>query len=623
MTNNKLKTNVLPIKKLEEVILLSFSFNHNRFSPNFALQGEQIISSLKKGIKEVLTIFNSNCANRIIWNEFQYQESYQRIDFNNRHEPHSFLFEFDESSYLSRIFSGFDLHFYYDEHHDLLSGGISLKWKSNDNSYFNELLDYVYLHNFTKYFMESSLLPIITNSFSHFSFLVEDRTTKKFKLETFLEQTYMAWVELVEQKFSVNKQLLQDKKYFYALINPILIALNFINAIRLVVSYHTNFSFLNFNFNHADKKVENSDFAFFVNFLHHYTSINFLNNTLVNKKSKLHSKQYEFNDLQIIIDKLFYLNKVVFFDEIKELIIKHKKELDKQDEANRIILVLSALLNSEKFMQSVRSKFFISNSEFKEIIYEILDNKDFLLENEKALTTARFYSNSHFVSYINFNTLMLGFVENTTSYASQTALMHQYTIAIIYFGALNAEYKKIETFSKYIILHGTKNKNFSYRRIIKDLRTLVLDFYTNLYGLDSIKYIVANLDKEFHLLKELNNLIKKVRTEDEAEKLVVERNSIATAFICALFIGVIWFIDQCFASLQSTDSGGDAPSPSNPSGSYYPGYSDSTISFPIIYGFVGLATFVIVIITFILAYHCTKLYLIYHRSKNQGVLNVY
>ncbi|MBO6021762.1 hypothetical protein J6P52_02650 [bacterium] len=44
---------------------------------------------------------------------------------------------------------------------------------------------------------------------------------------------------------------------------------------------------------------------------------------------------------------------------------------------------------------------------------------------------------------------------------------------------------------------------------------------------------------------------------------------------------------------------------------------------PVIYGFIGLAGFVCFIVTIILAYQCTKLYIVHLQTRNRGLQNVY
>lgn len=272
------------------------------------------------------------------------------------------------------------------------------------------------------------------------------------------------------------------------------------------------------------------------------------------------------------------------------------------------------MLHADKFMLGNKSKFFITLSEFNKMINDLINNEIFVDENVKNAQNALYYSNNHFASYNDLNHLILLSTTNSLVDASRKQLTYFYVLGMIYFGSFYTQYLSLDNFTLFLIQSGYSKKNFSYRKIVYATRILLNTLQNNLFGINSLRYVVNRLDEQYHFTDHLNDLIDAIRKEDEADKLIIERNSIATAFICALFVGIIWFIDQCFSTIDAMGYGKTGA---------FPGYEPRAISPSLEYGFMGLSVFIIAIITIILLYQCAKLYVTYFHTKNQGLLNLY
>ncbi|MBO6103562.1 hypothetical protein J6P04_00625 [bacterium] len=279
-----------------------------------------------------------------------------------------------------------------------------------------------------------------------------------------------------------------------------------------------------------------------------------------------------------------------------------------------VSLIINTLLKADKFMLGNKSKFFINLNEFNKMINDLINNEIFIEENIKSAQNALFYSNNHFASYNDLNHLVLLSTNNSLVDASRKQLTYFYVLGMAYFGSFYSQYLALDNFALFLIQSGYSKKNFSYRKIVYATRILLNTLTTNLFGLNSIKYVVNRLEEQYRFTDHLNGLINAIRKEDEADKLIIERNSIATAFICALFVGIIWFVDQCFSTIDAMGYGKTGAQP---------GYTPRAVSYPMTYGFIALSVFIIAIITIILLYQCAKLYVTYFHTKNQGLLNLY
>ena len=91
------------------------------------------------------------------------------------------------------------------------------------------------------------------------------------------------------------------------------------------------------------------------------------------------------------------------------------------------------------------------------------------------------------------------FTQTSITENAKKQLNYFYALAFIYFGASYIAFKELENYADFVINSGYNHKNFFYRRIIRDLRVIELDLYQNLYGIDSIRYIVKQVDKQYHL----------------------------------------------------------------------------------------------------------------------------
>ena len=261
-----------------------------------------------------------------------------------------------------------------------------------------------------------------------------------------------------------------------------------------------------------------------------------------------------------------------------------------------------------------KSKFFINLPEFSKMINDLITNDIFIDENVKSAQNALFYSNNHFASYNDLNHLILLSTTNSLSDSSRKQLTYFYVLGMAYFGSFYTQYLALDNFTLFLIQSGYSKKNFSYRKIVYATRILLNTLKNNLFGINSLRYVVNRLDEQYKFVDHLNGLVDAIRKEDEADKLIIERNSIATAFICTLFVGIIWFIDQCFSTVNCLGYGRDVAQP---------GYLPHGLTPPVEFGFMGLSVFIIAIITIILLYQCVKLYVTYFHTKNQGLLNLY
>ncbi|MBQ5492628.1 MAG: hypothetical protein IIT78_01975 [Mycoplasmataceae bacterium] len=619
----------LPISSMKDGIIIPFYFNHNRLDSSSILDLLEFKNNLDNSINNALKIINTNrYNNQIVYSKYDYKEPYQHIDFLNRSHPFSYIFEFNENDYLRNSFLGFDLHVYYDQDHDNVNGGINLHLKEINNFSFNNVLKQVYLSNFVEFFIENYLVPEIASIYPNLILakslnqnFVHQHSKDVLTLKNHIfSHLVLNWNNLVNEKFDKEDHDFLNNDFFYSLCNVFLLAINFLNVIRLVIINKNSQTFEKLNLvqnNYSTEQKENDFYLLFVLF-NTYSDINFKTTKNYKDLTVLNFKEKEevFKSLKISFMQFYYFHNIVFHDEAKTWISNiNENSILSNDNVNEISFIINATLNSEKFMLSIKSKLFISLYEFLEISYAILEDEEFIKENIKNVISSRFYTNNHFAGYNKDNYLLLTFTQSSISEEAKKQLNYFYALAFIYFGASYVAFKELESYSNFVINSGFNHKNFAYRRIIRDLRVIKLDLYQNLYGIDSIKYIVNQVDKQYHLQNKVEHLIEKIRSEDEADKLIVERNSIATAFICALFIGIIWFCDQCYASLQSTGTGEGPVS--------YPGFPVTTIAMPVIYGFIGLAGFVCFIVTIILAYQCTKLYIVHLQTRNRGLQNVY
>ncbi len=639
--NNLISFNaILPVAELKDSIIIPFYFNHNRFTPISQLNTEKFKNNLKGSINSALNVINNKLKlnnlneNRLTCEYFEYKESYEHIDFLNRKHPFSFAFKFNENDYISDSFIGFDLHIYHDQEHDNINGGINLHIKPIKDFKFDNVLKQVYLSNFIEYFIENyfivELAKIYPDLFITKTINRNDKpivSTKIHEIDIF-HNLKQDWENLVHEKFNQKDAESLNNDFFYSLLNSFLLIVNLINIVRITVVKNESISFQHVldldKFNMQEEKLH--DFNILFKLLENYSKNDF-NYNLKEYKDLTHNdykiRTNRFTSLKISFYQFYYLHNIVFKKEVRELI----NNLNEEDnltttQINMINFIINSTLNSEKFMLSIKSKLFISWNEFTQISHAILNDEEFNKENKNNVISSRFYNNNHFAGYNKDNYLLLAFIEDSIDQEAKQKVNYFYALAFIYFGASYVGFKEIENYAEFVIASGYNHKNFSYRRIVRDLRVIGLDLYNNLYGINGIKYIVKQIDSQYHLHKGIDHLIEKVRKEDEADKLIVERNSIATAFICALFVGIVWFIDQCFASLQSFGTGIGQ-------GHFFAGYTsgpgmpNGTIPMPVIFGFVGTASFVILVITLILAYQCIKIYVTFVQTKNRGLQNIY
>lgn len=616
-----------PIQYLDTDIVLPFYFDHHRISPNVKLNLTLFKSQLTTCITTFVNNFNKfNSQNQdLVLTLYQYQEQYQHIDFLNRNQVFSYLISFNEHTAISKYFNGADFHIYYDQKQDIVNGGITLHLNKINHTSFDSLINASYLHSLFEYFIETYYFPELGQVFPKLIFanpVTANQQHQIFKdpnqaCKFVNDSLRKIWINLVDDKLTQEYAYLKIDDYFYGIINTFMISLYIENLMRhLIIDHHFEEVSVPAFINQSNPITLNR-YQWIFNYLF---ADNLQPNKYQEKKDLAYTnfKKHEslFNNLRIQLVHLFYFHEMGFKDFANYWIVNHHSHISYQSDLNLpyVSLIINTLLHADKFMLGNKSKFFINLPEFTKMINDLISNENFVDENIKNAQNALFYSNSHFASYNNLNHLILLSTANSLSDSSRKQLTYFYVLGMAYFGSFYIQYLALDNFALFLIQSGYSKKNFSYRKIVYATRILLNTLKENLFGINSLKYVVNRLDEQYQFTDHLHGLVDVIRQEDEADKLIIERNSIATAFICALFVGIIWFIDQCFSTIDAIGFGKRTAQV---------GYVPHAVSAPVEYGFMGLSIFIIAIITIILLYQCAKLYITYFHTKNQGLLNLY
>ena len=620
-------TKEFPIQYLNTDLVVPFYFDHHRISPNNKLNFLLFKSQLTTCLQQFVNNFNQFDSDNpdLVLTPYVYQEQYQHIDFLNRNQVFSYLIAFNEHTTISKYFNGADFHIYYDPKEDIVNGGITLHLNKISDPTFNSIINASYLHSLFEYFIETYYFPELGQALPNLIFAnpvtanqqhpVYKDANKMFNL---VDQTLKnIWIELVEDKLSSEYAYLKTDDYFYGIINTFMVSLYMQNILRhLIINQAFNDETISSFINNKNLIAYNR-----YQWIFNYLFTDNLQPAKYQQKKDLAYNNFKkceslFNNLRISLVHLLYFHEMQFKDFANSWIVNHHSHISYQSDINLpyVSLVINTLLQADKFMLGNKSKFFINLSEFNKMISDLINNKIFIEENVKNAQNALFYSNNHFASYNNLNHLVLLSTNNSLVDSSRKQITYFYVLGMAYFGSFYCQYLALDNFALFLIQSGYTKKNFSYRKIVYATRILLNTLTTNLFGLNSIKYVVNRLDDQYKFIDHLNWLINAIRKEDEADKLIIERNSIATAFICALFVGIIWFVDQCFSTIDAMGYGKTGAQP---------GYTPHAVSYPMTYGFIALSVFIIAIITIILLYQCAKLYVTYFHTKNQGLLNLY
>ena len=619
--------NLFPIQYLNTDLVIPFYFDHHRISPNAKLNLDLFKSQSSASIKQFVTNFNQFDAKNtdLVLTLYQYQEQYQHIDFLNRNQAFSYLIAFNEYTVISKYFKGADFHLYYDQKQDIVNGAVTLHLNKVDNANFSSLIKSSYLHSLFEYFIETYYFPELGQIFPQLVFANPVTASRRHFMGKDANKAFNLtdqvlkdiWIKLVDSKLTNEYAYLKTDDYFYGIINTFMVSLYIQNMIRHLIlnqefSDESSTEFINKN-----KLVAYNRYQWMFTYLF---ADNALPVSYKQKKDLAYSnfkkREFSFNNLRIPLVHLFYFHEMGFKEFANYWIVNHHSHINYQSDLSLpyVSLIINTLLHADKFMIGNKSKFFINLEEFTKMINDLISNETFVDENVKNAQNTLFYSNNHFASYNYLNHLILLSTVNSLVDSSRKQLTYFYILGMAYFGSFYAQYLSLDNFALFLIQSGYSKKNFSYRKIVYATRILLNTLDSNLFGINSIKYVVNRLDEQYKFVDHLKRLINAIRNEDEADKLIIERNSIATAFICALFVGIIWFVDQCFSTIDAMGYGKTGAQP---------GYTPHAVSYPMTYGFIALSVFIIAIITIILLYQCAKLYITYFHTKNQGLLNLY
>ena len=276
----------LPISSMKDGIIIPFYFNHNRLDSSSVLNLSEFKNNLDNSINNALKIINTNrYNNQIVYSKYDYKEPYQHIDFLNRSHPFSYIFKFNENDYLRNSFFGFDLHVYYDQDHDNVNGGINLHLKEINNFSFNDVLKQVYLSNFVEFFIENYLVPEIASIYPNLilakslnqSFVHQHSKDVLTLKNHIFSHLVLNWNNLVNEKFDKEDHDFLNNDFFYSLCNVFLLAINFLNVIRLVVINKKIQTFEKFEIAHNNYSTEQKENDFYLLFVlfNTYSDINF------------------------------------------------------------------------------------------------------------------------------------------------------------------------------------------------------------------------------------------------------------------------------------------------------------------------------------------------------------
>ena len=273
---------------------------------------------------------------------------------------------------------------------------------------------------------------------------------------------------------------------------------------------------------------------------------------------------------------------------------------------NRLLLFSDMIIHPEKYAIDINTKNYAYYSDFNEMVCANLNDcqceicwTDHILENNVnnfILFRKNIFLNSQHNDFLN--------AYNKEFYLG---LQRNYLWGIIFLISRNNIKIYIEQYANFVTNMQFRNKSLEYRVILKDLQKIQFTQIHFTYGVKPLEEVIHLIDNEIEFSSSLEKLIKKVRTEDEIGKLIAERNSIATGFIVALFVSLMWFVDTTFAIYQSTGSG-NSPAP-------------LIISEPMFHGFVGFTLFVLAVITFMLLFTMFRLYQRYRKEKAKGIRN--
>ncbi|GAA5414367.1 hypothetical protein [Ureaplasma ceti] len=640
--------NKILLTALKPKVLLPFLFNKiNANYGNPSVAGNDIQAAIKNSInyslmrianvlnnEELFELINIENSNNYL-TDLSHESSWN-VDISNKFEHVSQLrATFNLNNQFCNLTPSFDFYTTFFPKKRMLEGSVGINFEFQ-NLTFLDAVNKVYLIDLMKHFIEKQLLPL---SFFNLLEIFEQRPscsvseqvkvdyTDKFNSTNFykitLNDLVNQWGRLVEDKLvncDPNTLNYIKNDLFYNITSIALMIMMILKRLQQTLETSTTWKL---ELARDVKPMITKGATNWLDTVHSLSSLllNFKKEIALNKKKQqlvsevkqnkyLHvvTEQYENNEL--FISTIFTVYQVLYKDwdtGIYKNQVFDKANIFENIQNQEIVMLNDLLLYPEKYSLGKESKNFAYYPDLIENLREIRLNSQPIYDLQTNVVEANlnyFFSLRNNVLVNNMNAELATTAAHNKLF---NGLFKHYLWGIIFVIAKHNNLKGINQFVNFIVNTKAVNKSISYRVALRDLRKIEYDSFQVISGIDSMKAVMTQVDTELKYTTSLNALIKKVRTEDEVGKLIAERNSIATGFIVALFVSLMWFTDTTFAIYQSMGSG-NSPAP-------------WVVSEGTLYGFVAFVTGILFIITILLIYTLTKLLKQRKVEKEKGIQN--
>lgn len=637
-------TKKLFLNKLETKILLPFYFNN----VNIAENKKSFNSLLKTNLNESIIQLSNRLGSKSIFEQANDSSSFVtdlsdqtnlNIDLNKKiNSLNEFMIKFHQNSYFKNHFASLNFYGSYFAQKETVEGAVAINLEALNLDFFTASKK-IYLTSLINFFVRNQLMPLsfdnileIINSTPTNNFLSQIKKSyiDKFNLVSFHGLSFQSlqevWINLLNDKLDLESDWEKDylkNDFFHIFISCLLIIIYLLKRLDSQIKKTSLFTLNNKSSKLTNKTKTILPLECFEGLCQIYKeelkyeilkkSFNEkIYEHLGSKKGqylKLVEKQYAQNHLFISDVFIIYNCEHAEWDnQIFKNALFNKDESFLDVKNNELILFNDILIYSEKYAIDMNTKNFAYYSDYQELLKKNLA----LVQSENTLSKHILENNVNYFILCRKNI----FINNQNNHVlnNQAKMFYYGLLSSYYWGIIFviSRYNikiNIEQYANFVTNMQFGNKSIEYRVILKDLRKIEFDSLHFIYGIQAIKAVVEHVDKQLNFSNSLEKLILKVRTEDEIGKLISERNSIATGFIVALFVSLMWFVDTVFAVYQSTGSG-NSPAP-------------YIVPEAMFYGFVGFTTFILFCITCMLIFTMTKLYVKYRAEKHKGIKNFF
>ena len=216
---------------------------------------------------------------------------------------------------------------------------------------------------------------------------------------------------------------------------------------------------------------------------------------------------------------------------------------------NRILtsFLMLILFKSEYGVNDINANF-LNISQLRKLIYEDVKNglSAEKIQNFKQTISAQ---NFDYVSFVNSEQIVLLHNPSTEKSKEYKKIVNYYIWALVFTISKRLEMNDLETYTDSIMISNQKAKVIFFRQIIRDIEDIKFNWDDDFFGVKQIKNIVFTMNKQMQIMQDLNNLMDRVKNEDEIFKRQTERTSIILSFIVALLIGYVDFLACVFSIL--------------------------------------------------------------------------